>query len=246
MIRKKYIKNLIEEKIIAVIPARGGSKSIKKKNIRKLSGKPLIHYSIKEALKLKNSFYKIIVSTDDKKIAKISKKEGAIVPFIRPKSLSNDFSPTLPVIKHAVRFIEKEDNVIIDWVLILQPTSPLRSVTDIKNCISIIKKNKNIDSVVSVKRVVNSHPYFLKLIKNGFLKSYIKNFKFSRRQSVKPDLYKTNGSIYLTKKNIIFKNKNNLVYGKKSIPYLMDEKKSIDIDTDIDFKLCEVILNERK
>ena len=242
------IKKIINKKknILAIIPARGGSKSIKYKNIKKIKGKPLIFYTIKEALKLKKYFYKLIVSTDNKKIAEESKKAGALVPFIRPKNLSKDTTPTLPVLKHAVNFIEKKDDVDIDWILTLQPTSPLRTVTDIKRCINYMYKNKNIDSVVSVSKVIHSHPVFLKLIKKKYLKPYLPKTKFFRRQDVKPDFFRSNGAIYLTKKDVILKNKNNLIYGKKTIPYLMDEKKSIDIDTDIDFKLCEILLNEKK
>ncbi len=232
-------------KILAIIPARGSSKTIKDKNIKLLNKKPLIFYSINEALKLKKLFYKIVVSTDSKKIAKLSKKLGAEVPFIRPKIISKDTTPTLPVIKHCIDFIEKKDKVHIDWIIILQPTSPLRNALDIKKVINIMKNNI-CDSVVSVKKVIKSHPVFLRILKKNYLKPYLLNNKFFRRQDVKSNIYKTNGSIYLTKRNVIFKNKNNLVYGKKVIPYFMNAKNSVDIDNEIDFKYCEFILNEKK
>tara|TARA_B100000029_G_scaffold280740_1_gene274816 strand:+ start:616 stop:1332 length:717 start_codon:yes stop_codon:yes gene_type:complete len=232
-------------KIIAIIPARGGSKGIKEKNIKLLNGKPLIFYSINEALKLKKLFYKIIVSTDSRKIARISEKLGAEVPYLRPRKISKDSTPTFPVVKHCINFIEKKDKVNIDLVLILQPTSPLRSALDIKKTINIMKNNI-CDSVVSVKRVIKSNPLFLKILKNKYLKSYLPKNKFVRRQDVKSNIYKTNGAIYLSRRNIFFKNKNNLVYGNKTIPYIMSEHRSIDIDDEIDFKYCELIINEKK
>ena len=235
-------KNL---KILAIIPARGGSKSIKEKNIKLLNNKPLIFYSINETLKLNKLFYKIVVSTDSKKISKISEELGADVPFIRPKKISKDITPTLPVIKHCVNFIEKKNRVRNDWVMILQPTSPLRSAIDIKKVIHIMKNNI-CDSVVSVKKVIKSHPVFLKVLKKKYLEPYLSKNKFFRRQDIKSNIYQTNGSIFLTKRDIIFKNKNNLVYGKKIIPYLMDDEKSVDIDNEIDFKYCELMINEKK
>ena len=105
---------------LAIIPARGGSKEVPRKNISNLWGKPLIAYTIKTALMAENLLYRIIVSTDDEEIASISKNYGAEVPFIRPKELSSDEASMVPVLQHAVDFIDKEDNTIIDWILLLQ------------------------------------------------------------------------------------------------------------------------------
>ena len=237
--------NLIaKEKILVVIPARGGSKSIKEKNIKRLNRKPLITYTINAALKLKKFFYKIIVSTDNKKIAKISKQAGCLVPFIRPKHLSKSTTPTLPVIKHALKFIEKKDNVKINTILTLQPTSPLRTYSDIKNCLNILKKNKECDSVVSVVKANEMHPIFMKSIKRNYLNSYLnKNVSFVRRQDIKPNVYRTNGAIYISRRDLILKNKNNLLYGNKVLPFIMPKDKSIDIDEELDFLICKAILN---
>ncbi len=116
----------MEEKILALIPARGGSKGVPHKNIRILNNKPLIAHSIQTALEAKELFHKIIVSTDDEEIASVAKSHGAEVPFLRPGELSNDSVPMIPVIKHAVEFIETQDMITIDWVLLLQPTAPFR------------------------------------------------------------------------------------------------------------------------
>ena len=120
----------MRKKIIAVIPAKGNSRAIPKKNIVKILGKPLIYYTIKEAKKSK-LIDDLIVSTDSKEISKISKKYGAKVPFIRPKYLSTDFMQSLPVVKHALLFMEKLNKRKYDYVVMLQPTCPLRSCIDI-------------------------------------------------------------------------------------------------------------------
>ena len=103
-------------KILAIIPARGGSKSVPKKNIRNLNGKPLIAYTIEAAKRIEEKFHKIIVSTDDEEIAEVAKHYGADVPFIRPSNLAEDKTPTYPVLQHAVNFVEKDDGINIDLI----------------------------------------------------------------------------------------------------------------------------------
>ena len=132
------------KKIIAVIPARGNSKAIPKKNIYKILGKPLIYYTINEAKKSKFITY-ILLSTDSKKIKKIAEKIGAPAPFLRPKNLSTDFVPSLPVVKHAVNFMEKIKGEKYDYILMLQPTSPLRKFKDIDDS---IKHLEQVDGVM--------------------------------------------------------------------------------------------------
>ena len=158
------------KKILAVIPARGNSKGIKKKNIYKINGKPLIYYTIKEAKKSK--FIKdLVVSTDSKEIKKISKKYGAKVPFLRPANLATDFAPSLPVIVHAVRFMEKLKKIKYDYVIMLQPTCPLRKYYDIDNSLKKLIKS-NLDSITSIVDVGGSHPNRMKIIKNKRLYNF--------------------------------------------------------------------------
>ena len=185
-------------KILVIIPARGGSKEVPNKNIKKINRIPLIVYIIREVLKLKKYYYKFIVSTDSKKIAQISERAGACVPFIRPKRLALDTTPTLPVLRHALKYIEKNDKVNIDWLLTLHATNPLTKAHDIKKCIKLI--NKNIDSIVSVREGNECHPMYLNIKKGKYLKQFQKNVKFTRRQDISPTIYKFNGSIFLTKK----------------------------------------------
>ena len=229
-------------KILVIIPARGDSKEVPNKNIKKIHGIPLIVYTIKEVLKLKKFYYKFIVSTDSKKIARISEKPGACVPFIRPKRLALDTTPTLPVLRHALKYIEKNNKVNIDWLLTLQATSPLTKANDIKKCIKLI--NKNIDSIVSVREGNECHPMYLNIKKGKYLKPFQKNVKFIRRQDINPTIYKFNGSIFLTRKKIILNSKSNIFFGGKMLPYIMSREKSVEIDNAFDLNLIKLIMKK--
>ena len=229
-------------KILVIIPARGGSKEVPNKNIKKINGIPLIVYTIREVLKLKKYYYKFIVSTDCKKIAQISKKAGACVPFIRPKKLALDTTPTLPVLRHALRYIENKDNVDIDWALTLQATSSLTKAYDIKKCIKLI--DKDIDSIVSVREGNECHPMYLNIKKGKYLKPFQQNIKLTRRQDINPTIYKFNGSIFLTKKKIILNSKNNFFFGGKMLPYIMPREKSVEIDNIFDLNLIKLFLEK--
>ena len=113
-----------------------------------------------------------------------------------------------------------------------------------KNCLNILKKNKECDSVVSVVKANEMHPIFMKSIKRNYLNSYLnKNVSFVRRQDIKPNVYRTNGAIYISRRDLILKNKNNLLYGNKVLPFIMPKDKSIDIDEELDFLICKAILN---
>ena len=145
-------------KILAIIPARGGSKGIRRKNLQKLSGKPLIVHTIIAAKKTK-SINKIIVSTDDKEIGKISKNNGAEVPFLRPKQISKDTSSTIEVIKHALKFLQENQSYVPDIIILLQPTSPLRNHNDIDKSLKKFKKTKA-NSLISVEKISRKYRLF--------------------------------------------------------------------------------------
>ena len=147
-------------KVLGVIPARGGSKGIPNKNIKLLNGKPLIYYSIFEGLKSK-VISDLIVSTDDEKIKKIAENFGANCPFIRPSDLSNDTALAIPTIQHATLFMEKMKKFKYDYVVMLQPTSPLRTSTDIDKAINMLIKSSS-DGIISIVNVDNNHPMKMK------------------------------------------------------------------------------------
>tara|TARA_Y100001935_G_scaffold254549_1_gene263958 strand:+ start:15090 stop:15806 length:717 start_codon:yes stop_codon:yes gene_type:complete len=229
-------------KVLAIIPARGGSKEVPRKNIRYAGGKPLIAYSIETALELKNIFSEIIVSTDDEEIKIISEKYGAKVPFLRPKKISMDETPMVPVLQHAVNYYESFSRQKIDWICLLQPTNPLRTKNHILNSLELASK-KNTDSVISFVRVKSHHPMLMKKIINDYIEPYvIKEEEGTRRQDLKPDAYMRNGAIYLTKRNVLMKDSS--IWGKKITPIIMSEKTSISIDSELDFKIVDELLNE--
>lgn len=225
-----------EHKILAIIPARGGSKGIAGKNIKLLNQKPLICYTIEEALK---SIYlnEVFVSTDNPIITKISKKCGAKI-IDRPAELAKDKSPTIDAIIHAIEFIKNESDK--DIIILLQPTSPLRNATDIDKAFDIFIKTE-CDSVISMCKVEHS-PYWCFEINNEILQPLFGyEYLRMRRQKV-PDVYRPNGAIYIsTIKNLY---KNNGFYCDKIVPYIMPSERSIDIDEEIDFKLAELLIQE--
>jgi CMP-N-acetylneuraminic acid synthetase len=226
--------------ILVIIPARGGSKGVLKKNIRNLNGLPLIAYTILAAKKV-NDLTNIIVSTDSKEIASVSRKYGAEIPFIRPQHLATDTASGIDVIMHAIEFYESQGSYYDD-VMVLQPTSPLRDDTDIKNCLEIYYKNK-CDSVISVCEA-QVHPYLYRIIdENGALQDFIhQDDKHMRRQDM-PVVYQLNGAIYITSVKVFKERKS--FYGDIVLPYVMDNIKSIDIDTELDLKVAELIMKER-
>ncbi|MCK4825372.1 acylneuraminate cytidylyltransferase family protein, partial [bacterium] len=184
--------------ILALIPARGGSKGIPKKNIKPLLGKPLIAWTIEQAKKSKY-FDIIIVSTDSEEIAKISEKYGAEVPFLRPKQLARDSSPTIDAIMHALNWFE-ERGEYFDIVVLLEPTSPLRKENDLDNAIELFIKNiDKADSLVSVGEVHLENPYIMKKIEHGYAKSFMEIDEDMYQRQQLPKVYFPYGVVYLSK-----------------------------------------------
>ena len=226
--------------IVGIIPARGGSRGIPRKNIIKLKNKPLIYYSISEAKKSK-FLSKIVVSTEDQEIANVAKKYNAFI-IKRPKNLATDSSQIIDVLRHAITVLEKLDNMKIEFVLLLQPTSPLRTSKDIDRAITKFLNSK-CDSLISVTES-NHSPYFMYKLKNNFLKPLLKRPTTSTRRQDMPKTYQINGAIYVTKRDTIMKKKN--LFGKKILAYVMSPEKSVDIDSPIDLIMAENLLKLRK
>lgn len=227
-----------EHKIFAIIPARGGSKGIAGKNIRQLNGKPLICYTIEEALKL-SYLNKVLVSTDDPLIAKLSKRCGAEI-IERPDELAKDESPTIDAIFHAIDTIK--DVCDHDIIILLQCTSPLRNATDIDMALEKFIKN-DCDSLISMCKVEHSPYWCFKFIDTKLVPLFADEYLKMRRQEL-PDVYRPNGAIYITTVKNLYKN--NGFDCDKMIPYIMPSERSIDIDEEIDFKLAELLIQEGK
>jgi CMP-N,N'-diacetyllegionaminic acid synthase len=233
-------------KVLALITARGGSVTLPRKNILPFCGKPLIAYSIEVARAAKEAgapIDRIVVSTDDDEIGDVSRRFGAEVPFIRPAELARSDTPSLPVVQHAVRHTEQERGSAWDWVLLLQPTSPLRTADDIRSAVAL-SAEPGTTAVVGITSANNYHPAKLKLVENGILKPYIGNDpQPPRRQDFLFDVYKTNGAVYLTGRDVLMNGDS--FFGSCAKPLIMPAERSIDIDTRLDFEIAEFLWQRR-
>ncbi len=228
------------KKILAIIPARGGSKGVYKKNIRKIIGVPLIAIAHKCAKKVKE-IDKVILSTDDETISKVGLKYDINIPFKRPKKISKDKSSDWEVMCHGLKKIEKIEGKIYDIVMLLQPTAPLRKAKDLKKVIQLIVDNK-FDAVWTVSETdLKYHPRKQLQINNGLISYIIKSGeKLPTRQELEP-IYHVNGVAYALTRECVLKQKKRL--GKKTGAYLINGP-SLSIDTDEDFKIANKILKK--
>lgn len=227
------------DKILAIIPARSGSKGLKNKNIKIINGKPMINYTIEAALE-SGIFSNVVVSTDSQKYAKIAQKAGAEVPFIRPEKLATDKSTTTEVIMHAISEMEKRNDERYDYFMLLQPTSPLRTSGNIKQAYSLLKE-KNANAVVSVCETDHNPLWSNTIDESLSLVDFLDTNENKRRQEL-PTYYRINGAIYLSKVN--YYKKFNDFYYNDSYAYIMNKRESIDVDDIIDFKLAQVLMEE--
>lgn len=226
-----------KKKVLAIIPARGGSKSLPGKNIKMIAGKALIAWTIDEAKKSKY-IDKTIVSTDSSKIAEIAKKFGAEVPFIRPAELATDTAKSTDVIKHAVEFFKKEFEIVI----LLQPTSPLRNSEDIDNAFGYFEQ-KNAKAVVSVSELEHPIQWVGKLQKDKNMANFTSEIYKNKNRQELEKYYRYNGAIYISEIGY-FLDKNGFI-GKDTFAFIMKRENSFDVDTYLDFKIAEYLLKER-
>lgn len=236
--------NKIEGKtFLGVIPARGGSKRLPNKNILNLADKPLIGWTINAALKSKY-INEVIVSTENPTIANISKTYGANIPFIRPKELSADSVHPVKVVIHAVNYYKNKLKKEFDYVLLLQPTSPLRDEKDIDMSIEFMHE-KNADSVISVCKTNHPPHWYSTLPENFSMKNYLKDDLKNKMSQDFPTYYCLNGAIYICNTERLLEEKT--FFLKDNIfAFLMDIKNSVDIDSLIDLKLAEALIQINK
>jgi CMP-N,N'-diacetyllegionaminic acid synthase len=229
-------------KVLTVITARGGSVTLPRKNVLPFCGKPLIAYSIEAALQAAAAcpaLRRPIVSTEDEEIAETSRRLGAEVPFLRPVELARSETPSLPVVQHAVGYVEGEENVRYDWILLLQPTSPLRRAGDILKALEEARQPEA-SAVIAVTLANAAHPVKLKRIQDGILTCYLEQpAEQSRRQDFPFDVYRTNGAVYLTRRDVLMDHGS--FYGSRPRAYVMPAERSIDIDTQLDFEIAEFL-----
>lgn len=226
----------MKNKYLAIIPARGGSKRLPRKNVLNLCGKPLISYSIEAGLKSKY-IDKVIVSSDDEEILNISSKLRAET-IKRPDELSSDTATTFDAIKHTIDNVEK-----YDYVVLLQPTSPLRNEKHIDEAIEFLEEKKA-SAIISVCEVEHSPLWSNTLPKNGSMNNFLKEEVLNKRSQDLEKYYRLNGAIYICRTDLLLKEKS--FFLKEDIfAYIMAKKYSIDIDEDIDFKIAEIFMKEK-
>ena len=227
--------------VVCIIPARGGSKGVPKKNIKKINGKPLLGYVIESALKSK-IFSHVVVSTEDNEIAKIAKKFGADVPFKRPKSLASDYAPMDKVLLHAVKTLYKLD-YDFDIFVWRDATTPFIRSVDIKKSIKMLKKN-NASIVTGVYRQ-HLNPYFNIVEKdsNGFLK-LCKPLKIkARSRQEAPPVFQLNGLYVYDAKKFLKLKKTDL---SKTIPHEIPVETGLMIDTEFEFEIAKLLIEQKK
>lgn len=227
---------MINNKVLAIIPARGGSKGLPGKNIRPLGDMPLIGWTIQAALK-SECFSKVMVSTDCNKIADIARQFGAEVPFMRPDELATDQAGSVDVVLHAINALDEDFGTVV----MLQPTSPFRDEGDIRNAINIYNASK-VPSLVSITEVDKSPYWCFWRKEDDSITPILRSEKqFARRQDL-PPTFALNGAIYIVDTEE-FVNNPRFVY-ENTRSYVMKKKSSIDVDDLMDFKLAELILGE--
>ena len=229
-------------RVLGLIPARGGSKGIPRKNIRKLNGKPLLIYTAEAALASK-LLDRVVLSTEDEEVAAVGRSCGIEVPFLRPFELAQDTSPTLPVVQHAIEYFSEMGDVY-DAVCILQPVTPLRSSQVIDACISMMS-DSGADTVITISKVpVQYNPHFVYFKNEAGALDYAMGGRTKpvRRQDV-ADSYVREGSVYLTTVDTI-KNLNSL-FGEKVLGLEISPEDSVNIDSQDDWDRAEIILRAR-
>lgn len=229
------------EKIVAVIPARGGSKGVPRKNLRKVGGKPLIAWSI-QCASASTLLDRTIVSTDDEEIADIARELGAQVPFIRPSELAADKTPGIAPMIHALRWLEEYEGYLPDALMCLQPTSPLRLGTDVDDAIKLARKRDAL-GVVSVTEA-RVHPFWLKRMDDqGRLDAFCKDTPDVARRQDLPKAWALNGAIFLADREMLLRQGS--WYGPRTYALKMPHERSLDVDSLWDLQLVDLLLRNR-
>ena len=232
-----------EKKILTMIPARGGSKGLPGKNVKTLCGKPLIAWSVEQALQSRYTD-RVFVSTDSQDIARIAKTYGADVPFMRPPELAKDASPTSDAVLQGLAEFERMGEVY-DYIVLLEPTSPLRKPGDIDRAIRLISEIEDADSLVSMGEIHMEHPMIAKRIDDkGFVTPYIEEVRKIHQRQQADKAYFPYGVIYIAKVSAFKETKT--FYNRKTISYLIERWQNFEIDDETDFLIVEKIMGMKR
>lgn len=223
-----------EKKILAIIPARGGSKGVPRKNIKMLAGKPLIAWTIEEAKKSK-FIDMCIVSTEDEEIKSVAEEWGGNVPFMRPVELAQDDTPGIEPVLHAIKMLPG-----YDFAVLLQATSPLRTVEDIDGAIAYCL-DQDCESCVSVTEAEHSPYWMYRLDEQSCLRPILRIEKAESFQRQKlPKVFQLNGAVYVS--SVAFLQREREFIGEETLGYVMPQERSYDIDTTVDFQVAEILM----
>ena len=228
--------------VLGLIPARGGSKGILRKNIRLLRGKPLLQYTAEAAFAARRLSH-VALSTDDEEIAQVGRACGLDVPFVRPAELARDATPALPVVQHALRWFEAR-GTRFDAVCLLQPTNPLRRASDIDGCIELLDES-GADAVITmlpVPREYNPHWVFFQSPDGSVRLSTGERAPIARRQDLPPALHRE-GSVYVTRSRVVLDESS--LYGDRTMGYVLRPEDSVNIDDPDDWARAESLLSIR-
>ncbi|MBF0518697.1 MAG: acylneuraminate cytidylyltransferase family protein [Nitrospirae bacterium] len=231
--------------VLAIIPARGGSKGLPGKNLRPLYGKPLIHYTF-EAVLESETITKAVLTTDSDEIIAASGDFSKIeIPFKRPPELARDDTPMLPVVTHAVEFLKSSCNYHPDYIVLLQPTSPLRTHIHIDESLQLLLTHNEADSVVSVVELPhNCNPFSIMKYDGKYLQPFMQYDESKNLRQLKPRFYARNGAAIYAATYECFMIKKSF-FGDTVLPYFMKKEDSIDIDDAFDFKTAEFLISQR-
>ena len=226
------------ESVLGLITARGGSKGVPMKNLAPLAGRPLIAWTIEAALN-SSSLDRVVVSTDDVRIADVAREWGAEVPFLRPAELAQDDSPHVDVVLHAIHWLSDREGNQPGRVVLLQPTSPLRSAADIDGAVNLALR-EDADAVVSVVES-HVHPYLThRMTERGILQPFVRcDVAYPRRQDL-PPAYFVNGAVFVNRRTSLLATRT--FYPNETYGYVMPPERSIQIDTLWDLRLAELVL----
>jgi N-acylneuraminate cytidylyltransferase len=230
-------------KILALIPARGGSKRIPNKNILSIGGKPLICHTIERAFESKY-INRVVVSTDSQKIAHIAKEAGAEIPFLRPDEISKSNSTEMDFFLHALNWMQDNEGYKPDLIVLLYPTSPLRKSKTIDTAVEKMIEHPEADSLRSIKKC-SEHPYKMWKVQDGYIIPFVdtpkKNIHTFSYQML-PKVYIQNASIYITKPKTI--RQKHSPTGDIIVPFVMDEIESVDVNNQLDFEFAKFIIEK--
>lgn len=229
----------MNKRSLAIIPARGGSKGVPRKNIRLVAGRPLIAYTI-EAAKASRCLTRFVISTEDVEIAAVARSLGCEV-VERPVELAYDDTPMVPVVQHALAHVERNGDYF-DYIVVLQPTSPLRTGQDIDAALTRLIE-AGADSIVSVYQVGDAHPARMYYFVDGYLSPYEQEPSHRLRQKM-PPVYLRNGAIYACHRDVLV-GRHTLI-GERPLAYIMSRENSINIDDELDLLLADMLLRRRQ